>query len=223
MFGQVLEWTFINNMFVPVQPELTFNVFNNNTDAQVPSMAGTIRIWPLLDGVGSPLTFDAVITAVDQDGNCAMQWVTKNRTWTDAGWVDYHSNFDVTKNAPWQTITMTVIFGDQIVTLDLMNNRFMSHTIFEEAWRESINIRFFQGVDPVLQLPIPLANMTMIVDGVEIADIRDFTINIAGWQTEAHTVFISKLSPWLEMTFRVEMYGQVWERTFINNMYTPAP
>jgi len=138
-----------------------------------------------------------------------------------AGWQTEMQVVMLDKLLPWQEMTLHVEILGQEWERTWLNTHFVSYTIFAEDWRESINIRFFQGVDPVLQLPIPLANMTMIVDGVEVENIRDFTLNIANWQTEAHTVFISKLRPWQEMTFRAEMFGQVWERTFINNMYEP--
>ena len=118
--GQVFEVRLINNML------FSMHAFNNGTCDEVPSMAGNIRIWPQLGGVSAPIPMSAVITAVDQDGQNASQFITRNRQWTDAGWQNNYVNFDVDKNAPWETILFTVtVFGQEVEVL-LINNLFVA-------------------------------------------------------------------------------------------------
>ncbi|MCL2421063.1 MAG: family 43 glycosylhydrolase, partial [Defluviitaleaceae bacterium] len=203
----------------PVPVDFSLQIFNNNTDAQVPSLAGTIRMWTRLDGVNAPVPYaDLDVTAVLADGTCAMAFVRINRIWNNT---DYVNMIDVNKNAPWQTIYLTVALGDQEVALTLINNRFLSATIFEEDWRESINVRFFQGVDPVAALAVPLANITLTIDGETVDNMREYTLNIAAWQTETHAIFLNKELQWQYATLRVEIFGQVWERDFVNSFFVP--
>ncbi|MCL2366117.1 MAG: hypothetical protein FWC75_03615 [Oscillospiraceae bacterium] len=122
--GQVFEVQLINNMF------LSFRAFNNGTCDEVPSMAGNIRIWPQLGGVGAPIPMSAVLTAVDQDGNNALGLITRNRQWIDgSGWQDNYVNFDVDKNAQWQTILFTVTIFGQSVEVLLINNLFVAEQL----------------------------------------------------------------------------------------------
>jgi len=216
-----VQWEIFGEAAPPQPSFLSFNIFNNNTDAQVPGLAGTIRMWTQLDGVNSLVRFaDLDITAVLEDNTCAMEFVRINRIWNN---MDYLNFIDVDKNAPWQNIYFTAIYHGQVIEFTLTNNRYLSATVFEEDWRESINVRFFQGVDPVIAFNIPLASITLIIDGAEVGDIRDYTLNIAGWQTETSAVFINKLLPWQEATLIVEIFGQTWERTWLNNMFEPEP
>ena len=94
-------------------------------------------------------------------------------------------------------------------------------TIFNEDWRPSINIRFF--LDGTLT-NIPLANMELVADGVLIENIRNFTLNIADWQTSQTTVFICKVRySWQHLTFTVTYQGQTLTHHFVNNMFVPPP
>ncbi|MCL2366780.1 MAG: fibronectin type III domain-containing protein [Oscillospiraceae bacterium] len=124
VFRQTAVIRLVNNRFVPQVFDL--RAFNNGTCEQVPDLAGRIRIWPQLDGIGAPIPMSAMITAVDQDNNDALQWITRNRQWVDGvGFRDYYVNFDVTKDAPWQYITLTVRVFGQTVELLLINNLFV--------------------------------------------------------------------------------------------------
>jgi hypothetical protein len=89
-------------------------------------------------------------------------------------------------------------------------------TIFEEDWRETINIRFFE--DGTL-INIPLDDIEFIVDGAPVANIRSYAINLAGWQTETSSLFINKNLPWQDMTVRVTRNGQTRERSFVNHFF----
>ena len=100
-----------------------------------------------------------------------------------------------------------------ITTLEL------TYTLFAEDWRESINLRFFLGDEPV---EIPLADMELVIDGVQVENIRDFTLNIADWQTAHHTIFICKLKHnWQHLTFSVTTHGQTLNFEFTNSMFVP--
>ncbi|MCL2365770.1 MAG: fibronectin type III domain-containing protein [Oscillospiraceae bacterium] len=117
--GQEFEVRLINNMF------LSLRAFNNGTCDEVPSMAGNIRIWPQLGGVSAPIPMSAVLTAVDQSGGDALSLITRNRQWVDGtGWQDNYLNFDVDKNANWQTILLTISVFGQTVEVLLTNNLF---------------------------------------------------------------------------------------------------
>jgi|GEM_PF-2027125 len=135
----------------PPAGELTLEAFNNGTCEQVPGLAGTIRIWSRLDGVGTFVPMSAQITAIDQDGNDASQFVTRNRQWVDgAGWQDYYANFDVNKNAPWQYIYFTVNAFCQSVQILLINNLYVSTRIQAPVVREYFRIISGQNPNPHL-------------------------------------------------------------------------
>ena len=46
---------------------------------------------------------------------------------------------------------------------------------------------------------LPLENIMFTVDGMVAENIRDYTVNIAGWQASTNAVFINKLTNWHEM------------------------
>jgi hypothetical protein len=127
----------------------------------------------------------------------------------------------IRKNLPWKEMTLEITENGQTVVHTFINNRFLSTTIFAEPTRESVNIRFFQGT-PQVALNIPLENIKLIADGVEVENIRDYTINIANWQTETNTIFISKLKqPWQSMVVEISAFGQTLRYEYVNNMYVP--
>ena len=97
----------------------------------------------------------------------------------------------------------------------------LTTTIMQEEWRTTINIRFF--LNGVLTA-IPIEDIQLIADGVHVAEIRDFTVNVAGWQTETTAIFINKLAPpWQNMTVSITAYGQTLTHHFVNNMFVPPP
>jgi len=111
-----------NNRFVP-PPVLGLNAFNNGVDTQVPSLAGTIRVWTQLNRANAAVALTAAnVKAVDQNGNDAMQFVRLN--WVGNRPADGMVNYiDVTKaGAAWTTIDLTVIAEGQSITLRLTNN-----------------------------------------------------------------------------------------------------
>ena len=226
--AQTVEVTLVNSRF------LSLVAFNNGTDAQVPGMAGTIRIWPELGGTGAPIPMSAVITAVDQDGADAMQFVTPNRQWTDAGWRDYIVNIDVDKNAPWQTITFTVTVYGQTVTLELINNRFLSLVAFNNGTDAEVpsmagNIRIWPQLGGT-GAPIPMSAVVTAVDQSGANAMQFVTVNrvwcdTAGWLNYIGNFDVTKDAPWETITFTVTVFGQTVELLLINDWFgvTPSP
>ena len=202
--------TNLNHQIV-VYPVLDARAFDNGT---------FFRIWP--EG-GLRIPFEAEITAIDQDGNDVP--VTKHQMWEDvfAG-NEVFGSFDISKEIMWQSLTFTIRVFGQEWSVELENDMFalppvLSYTVFAEDWRESINLRFFLDGVPV---EIPLADMELIVDGILIENIRDYTLNIAGWQTAHNTVFICKLRHnWQHLSFSVTAHGQTLSFEFTNSMFDP--
>ena len=112
-------------------PIFNWNIFNNGPGGtQYPrpnpglAAAGTIRMWTQLDGVNTPVYFDAAdtIVALDQDGQCAMHFVTVNQMWVaGTGWVDYFNMINVNKNGDWEYINLSITVFGQTVDVLLAN------------------------------------------------------------------------------------------------------
>ncbi|MCL2287415.1 MAG: carbohydrate binding domain-containing protein [Firmicutes bacterium] len=108
----------------------SFDIFNNGSGGS-PSrpneglaVAGIIRMWTQLDGVNTPIYYPAsgTIAALDQNGNCARDFVRVNRVWQDGiGWLNYFTSIDVDANEPWRNITMTITVHGQTVEVLLVN------------------------------------------------------------------------------------------------------
>ena len=117
------------------QPVLSFDIFNNgNDDNQDLAALGIIRMWPTIDGVGTPLPMaNLTVTAHDQNGADAMQFVTLTRLWDDnTGWQDYIAVIDVNKNAPWQYINFTATLNGQVFKVLLINNLYTGPVVSGE-------------------------------------------------------------------------------------------
>jgi len=124
--GQTVELTLINNRFT-VAPVFSLQAFNNGTDTQVPSLAGSIRIWTRLDGENTRVPYAGLtVSATLLDGTCAMEFVNVNRIWNDQ---DNVNLIDVNKNAQWQYINFSATLFGQTVDLALINNRYVPSTI----------------------------------------------------------------------------------------------
>ncbi|MCL2285304.1 MAG: family 43 glycosylhydrolase [Firmicutes bacterium] len=111
-------------------PQLSFDIFNNGEGGS-PSRpnaslaaTGTIRMWTQLDGVNTPVYLAAAdtIVALDQDGECAEEFVRVGRMWQDGiGWLDYFNLVDVNKNGAWRYINFLITAYGQTVDLLLVN------------------------------------------------------------------------------------------------------
>ena len=119
------------------QPIFSWNIFNNGPGGEPsrpnPGLAasGTIRMWTQLDGVNAPVYLDAAdtIVALDQNGQCALEFVRVNRMWVaGTGWSDYFNMVDVSKNSSsWQYINLYIAVYGQTVHVLLAN------ALFEDA------------------------------------------------------------------------------------------
>ena len=227
--GQSVEVTLVNSRY------LGLVAFNNGTDAEVPGMAGNIRIWPQLGGTSAPIPMDAVITAVDQDGNNAMQFVTSNRQWTDAGWRDYNVNFDVTKDAPWETITFTVTVYGQTVTLLLINDWFsvtpapvLSFSIFNNGPGGSPStpnaslaqagiIRMWTQLDGVGST-VPFADLTVTATLPNGACAMEFVRVNNMWDNPGYVnlIDVNRNGAWESINFTAVLFGHTVELLLVN-------
>jgi len=121
--GQSVEVELVNGNSSAHVPVLGLVAFNNGTDAQVPSLAGTIRIWTQLDGANSLVPYaDLQVAATLLDGTNAMNFVRINRIWNNPNYVNL---FDVDKNGDWQYINFTATLFGQTVDLLLINDRYV--------------------------------------------------------------------------------------------------
>jgi len=135
-FGQTVHVLLVNALFEPpVLPAFGWNIFNNGPGGtQYPrpnpglAAAGTIRMWTQLDGVNAPVYLAAAdtIAALDQNGQCAMEFVRVNRMWVaGTGWIDYFNMVDVSKNnGSWQYINLYITVYGQTMHVLLVNALF---------------------------------------------------------------------------------------------------
>jgi len=106
---------------------LSFDIFNNGQGGSRsrPNVslanAGLIRMWTQLDGVNRLVPFaDLVVTAVDQDGYNAMQFVRVNNMWANPGNVNL---IDISQaNGAWHTITLTATLNGSFIEVLLVNS-----------------------------------------------------------------------------------------------------
>ena len=116
-------------------PTFSWNIFNNGPGGtQYPrpnaglAEAGLIRMWTLLDGVGAPVYLAAAetIVALDQDENCAMEFIRVGRVWVAGeGWQDYFNLLDINKNGNWQQIDLYITVFGQTVHALLVNTNYV--------------------------------------------------------------------------------------------------
>ena len=136
MYGETVHVLLVNALFVPpVVPVFGWNIFNNGQGGtQYPranpglAASGTIRMWAQLDGVNAPVYLAAAdtIAALDQNGQCAMEFLRVNRVWVaGTGWADYFNMVDVDKDGgAWQYINMYITVYGQTVHALLVNALF---------------------------------------------------------------------------------------------------
>jgi len=118
-----------------VAPVFGWDIFNNGPGG-APSRpnaslaaSGIIRMWTQLDGVNTPIYFDVAdtVVALDQDGECAMEFVRVNRMWVaGSGWANYFNLVDVNKSGgSWQYINLYITVYGQTVHALLVNALFV--------------------------------------------------------------------------------------------------
>jgi len=227
LFGQTIDVVLINNMY------FSMRAFNNGTCDEVPSMTGNIRIWTMLNGIGTPIPMNAVITAIDQDGNDASHLIMRNRLWCDIlGWQPYYVNFDVSKLTNWEAITFSVTVFGQSVTILLVNNLFEIVPIFDmiafnngtcdEVPDLAGMIRIWTILDGI-GTPIPMNAVIIAIDqdGNDVSHLitrNRLWCDILGWQPYYVNFDVSKLTNWETITFSVTVFGQNVQILLINNL-----
>ncbi|MCL2285216.1 MAG: hypothetical protein FWC32_02505, partial [Firmicutes bacterium] len=98
------------------EPVFGFDIFNNGKGGSQSrpnpglATAGIIRMWTQLDGINTPVYLAAseTIEALDQDGNCAEEFIRVGRVWqAGTGWLDYFNLLDVNKDGgSWRYINL---------------------------------------------------------------------------------------------------------------------
>jgi len=216
---------------------LGLRAFNNGTCEEVPSMAGNIRIWPQFDGVSAPIPMSAVITAVDQDGNDAMEFVTRNRQWVEGeGWRDYYLNFDVVKaDAEWETILFTVVAFGQTVEVLLINNLFTAvpTDIFGVQYFNNGNsnnaslanlgvIRIWMQLNGVNAL-VPYAGLEVTATLPNGQNAMEFVRINRIWNDldNVNLIDVRKDSSWQYINMTLTLFGQTVEILLVNDLYVP--
>jgi len=140
--GQTVDVVLVNALYEPTIPVFGLNMFNNgeggspSTPNASLAAAGTIRIWTQLDGAGAPVYLAATSTmvAIDQDGQCALAFVSASPMWVAGqGWADVFNQINVNKNAPWQYINFEITAYGQTIELLLVNSRFFGLNIFNNG------------------------------------------------------------------------------------------
>ena len=235
--GNEVEVELVNSRY------LGLVAFNNGTDDEVPSMAGTIRIWPQLAGESAPIPMNAEITAVDQDDNDAMEFVTVNRLWTDNGWADYNANFDVSKDEPWETILFTVTVYGQTVYVLLINDWFeddvddgpvFGFDIFNNGYGGSPSrpndglaasgtIRMWTQIDGVNTL-VPYADLTVTAVFPDDTNAMEFVRVNNMWSNPGNVNQINVHKDggaWEKIILTATFDGQEVELLLVNSMYVP--
>jgi len=225
---QSVELTLINNR------SLGLRAFNNGTDAEVPSMAGNIRIWPQLGGDYAPIPRNAVIEAVDQDGFDALELIVRNRLWTDAGWQDSYVNFDVSKDAPWQTIYFTITVYGQTVSVLLINDwltdepepipvfgiRAFNNGTDAQVPSLAGTIRIWTQLDGANAL-VPFADLIVEATLMDGTCAMEFVRINRVWNNPDYVSLfdVNKDAPWQYINFSATLFGQNNDLLLINNRY----
>jgi len=135
VYGRVVNVLLVNALFEEViLPEFSWDIINNGPGGtQYPrpnaslAASGIIRMWTQLDSVNTPVYLAAAdtIVALDQDGDCAMEFVRVSRVWVAGeGWADYFSLLDVNQNGDWQHITLSITVYGQTMYVLLVNALF---------------------------------------------------------------------------------------------------
>jgi len=243
----------INNL-VPASI-VTFNIFNNGEGGS-PSRpnaslaaAGVIRMWTQLDGVDTPINFaaESTIIALDQNGNCAMEFIDVGQMWqAGAGFIPYFNRIDVDTNGAWWIINFAITAHGQTVDVllvnptppaplpvpgfDIFNNgEGGSPSRPNQSLANAGTVRMWAQLDGV-NAPMYLGAADTIValdqDGNDATDL--ITVSRM-WQAGTgflqyfNLIDVNKNEPWRYINFSITVYGQLVELLLVNNNYTPTP
>jgi len=234
-----------------------FNIFNNGPGGtQYPrpnaslAAAGTIRMWTQLDGVNAPVYLDAAdtIVALDQNGQCAMEFVRVGRVWVaGTGWADYFNMIDVNKDGgSWQYINFSVTVLCQVVEVLLVNALFEPPVLPEFGWNIFNNgpggtqyprpnpglaaagtIRMWTQLDGV-NAPVYFAAADTIValdqDGenaMEFVTVNRMWVAGTGWIDYFNMVNVNKNGQWEYINLTITVYGETVHVLLANALFEP--
>ncbi|MCL2408134.1 MAG: InlB B-repeat-containing protein [Oscillospiraceae bacterium] len=180
-----------------------WNMFNNGeAPGAYPSRpnaglaaSGTIRMWSgfgPLDGGNQSLS-RRTFTAVDQDGNDVSALVRMPNVWVPAQpdaaghFIYYFNLLDVNKNAPWQTITLTITVCGEEYTALLVNSRFFDVNIFNngpdgcpstpnESLANAGLIRIWTRLNGVTA-DVPITEVTAVFRGTDVCAMEFIRLN----------------------------------------------
>jgi len=225
VFGQTVELVLINPR-PPVIPEFGLHAFNNGViNNQSLANAGIIRIWTRLDGANALVPDNLAVTAVDQDGECAMHHVRVNQPWANPGYVNL---IDVNFHANWHRIYLTATVLGQTVTLELINpmppvdlpefslNVFNNGVINNPSLAGAGLIRLWTRLDGV-NTNVLIDEITAVDQDGECAMEHLRRINTVGVSPQG-SFDVNFHAPWQRIYLTVTAYEQTLELTLINPM-----
>ncbi|MCL2286516.1 MAG: stalk domain-containing protein [Firmicutes bacterium] len=243
---------------VPMARTFRFDIFNNGEDGS-PSRPnaglaeqGLIRMWTQLDGANAPVYLAAAdtIEALDQNGNCAEEFVRIGRLWQDGtGWLDYFNMLDVNKDGgSWRYINLTITVYGQAVHVLLVNALFeepvlpvFSFDIFNNGEDGSPSrpnaglaeqglIRMWTQLDGV-NAPVYLAAADTIEAFDQDGNCAEAFVRVGrvwqsgtGWLDYFNMIDVDKDGgSWRYINLTITVYGQVIHVLLVNANYTPQP
>jgi len=249
------QWEIFGEVAPTPPPVFGWQIFNNGPGGtQYPrpnaglAASGTIRMWAQLDGVNTPVYLDAAdtIVALDQNGQCAMEFVRVNRVWVaGTGWADYFNMVDVNKNGQWQYINLSITVFDQTVDVLLVNALFEPPVLPVFGWDIFNNgpggapsrpnaslaasgiIRMWAQLDGV-NSPVYLDAADTIValdqDGqcaMEFVRVNRVWVAGTGWADNFNMVDVNKNGQWQYINLYITVYGQTMHALLVNALFEP--
>ena len=222
VLGQTVELVLVNPR-PPVVSEFSLHAFNNGTiNNQSLANAGLIRIWTRLDGVNALVPNSLTVTAIDQNGRNAMEFVRVNQPAANPGYVNL---IDVNFNAPWERIYLTATVLGQTVELVLVNprppvvpefslNAFNNGVINNQSLADAGLIRIWTRLDGV-NANVLITEITAVDQSGNDAMQHLRRINTVG--VSAQNGFdVNFNAPWQRIYLTVTAYGQTIELTLTN-------
>ena len=217
--GQTVELTLINPRYFSLQ---AFNngVINNQSLAN----GGIIRIWTRLMSVPALVPSSMVVTAVDQDGANAMEFVRINEIWNNLGNVNF---IDVNFDAPWHRIYFTATVFGQTAELVLVNpvppvvpefslHAFNNGLINNQSLANAGVVRLWTRLDGV-NANVLITEITAVDRDGNDAMVHLRRINALGVSPQ-NGFDVDFNAPWQLIHLAVTAYGQTIEFVLVNPM-----
>jgi len=255
-YGPRLNFLVVGEVDDVPPPVFSWDIFNNGPGGtQYPNPnhslaeAGLIRMRPQLDGADALVHYGAAstIVALDQDENCAMEFVHIGRVWSDAdGWLDYFMAIDVNKNGDWEYINFYITVYGQTVQVLLVNALFEPPALPEFGWNIFNNgpggtqyprpnpglaaagtIRMWTQLDGV-NAPVYFAAADTIAaldqDGenaMEFVTVNRMWVAGTGWVDYFNMVNVNKNGQWQYINLTITVYGETVHVLLVNALFEP--